>query len=264
MPFFSQGNRFMAKTVNKQVDYGNWVPKRLIYTFTVLALILAAFSLVFWPFAIPSVLFLLIAAYFAYARYLFSPNGKNMQHQIWDSVVSHLDWDGNGKALDIGCGNGALTIKVAKRFPEAQVTGIDFWGAKWDYSQSQCEQNAKAEAVSDRVVFQKASASSLPFGDGFFDAAVSNLCFHEVSDTKNKRELIREALRVVKKGGKFSFQDMFLVKQIYGDMDDLIREIKSWGTSKVELTITRDAEFIPAVLKLPLMVGRIAIISGEK
>ena len=77
--------------------------------------------------------------------------------------------------------------------------------------------------------FQKASASKLPFADGYFDAAVSNLCFHEVADAKDKREVIREALRVVKKGGKFAFQDLFLLKPVYGDMDALVATIKGWG-----------------------------------
>jgi len=104
---------------------------------------------------------------------------------------------------------GALTIKVASKFPSARVTGIDFWGERWEYSKSACKANAKAEGVGDRIVFQKTSASKLPFDNEFFDAAVSNLCFHEVADAKDKREVIREALRVVKKSGKFAFQDLF-------------------------------------------------------
>ena len=81
---------------------------------------------------------------------------------------------------------------------------------------------------------------------------------------KDKRELIREALRVVKKGGKFSFQDEFLFKQIYGETDDLVKTIKSWGITKVEFVQTRNAEFIPPALKLPFMLGSMGIIKGEK
>ena len=110
-----------------------------------------------------------------------------------------------------------LNNKACKQVYQAQVTGIDYWGERWEYSKNTCEANAKAEGVDDRVVFQKASALKLPFEDEYFDAAVSNLCFHEVSDAKDKREVIREALRVVKKGGKFAFQDLFLLKQIYGE-----------------------------------------------
>ena len=114
------------------------------------------------------------------------------------------------------------------------------------------------------MTFQKASAVSLPFEDEHFDAAVSNFVFHEVSDAKDKRELIREALRVVKKGGQFSFQDEFLFKQLFGDINDLIETIKSWGINKVEYVQTRNADFIPPALKIPFILGNIGIIKGEK
>jgi len=179
-------------------------------------------------------------------------------------VLSNLNWNGKQKVLDIGCGNGALTIKLAKKYPTAHVTGIDYWGKRWDYSKSTCEMNAKIEGVMEQVMFKKASASSLPFEDEHFDAVVSNFVFHEVSDVKDKWEVIREALRVLKKGGKFSFQDEFLVKQIYGNPDDLVATIKSWGISKVEYVKTCDAKFIPRLLRAPLFLGTIVIIAGEK
>jgi SAM-dependent methyltransferase len=254
----------MAKQNTTKADYGNWVSTKLVYLPSMLGLIFLGSVFIFWPSLIPAVLFLSIGIYFAYARYKFSPAGGNVQNQIWDTAIAHLDWNGEGKALDIGCGNGALTIKLAQKFPAAKVTGIDFWGERWEYSKGFCEANAKVEGVSDRAVFQKASASKLPFEDGYFDAAVSNLCFHEVADTKDKREVIREALRVVKKGGKFSFQDLFFLKQVYGNVDDLVLEIKSWGVSKVEFVDPRNAPFSPSALKLPFMVGRIGILAGEK
>ena len=253
-----------ANKSRQNPDYGNWVSSRIIYFPTMLGLVLLAAAFPFWILAIPSLLCFAVAAYFVYARRLLSPKGRNVQSQIWDNAVSNLEWNGEEQCLDIGCGNGALTIKVAKKFPAAKVTGIDYWGKQWDYSKNDCEANAKAEGVDDRVGFQKASASSLPFENEYFDAAVSNLCFHEVADTKDKRELIREALRVVKKGGKFSFQDLFLLKQVYGEPEELVATIKSWGITKVEFVETRNASFIPAALKLPFMVGRIAIIKGEK
>ncbi len=254
----------MTKQANAAPDYGNWVTTRIICLFIVVGIVLLVTAFLFWIMGIPSLVCFGVAAYFAYARYLFSPKGGNVQNQIWDMAISHLDWNGEGKALDIGCGNGALTIKLAKHFPLAQVTGIDYWGERWEYSKGACEANAKAEGVNDRVVFQKASATKLPFEDGFFDAAVSNLCFHEVADAKDKREVIREALRVVEKGGKFAFQDLFLLKQVYGDSAKLVATIKRWDITKVEFIETRNAPFIPAALKLPFMVGRMGIIKGEK
>ncbi|MFC1863087.1 class I SAM-dependent methyltransferase [Thermodesulfobacteriota bacterium] len=72
------------------------------------------------------------------------------------------------------------------------------------------------DGVAERVTFVRAYASYLPFDDEAFDVVVSNLVFHEVRDVKDKKLLIKEALRVVKKGGWFVFQDLFLWKQVYG------------------------------------------------
>jgi len=116
----------------------------------------------------------------------------------------------------------------------------------------------------EHIAFQKASASALPFDEEFFDAAVSNLTFHEVSDAKEKRDVIKEALRVVKKGGSFAFQDLFLWKRIYGEVDGLREKIRSWGIERVEFVDTSDSEFIPRALKLPFMVGTIGILYGRK
>lgn len=254
----------MANQVIGVPDFGNWVSNRLIYIFAILGVALLAVAFLVWVAVIPALVFFAVALYFAYARYLFSPKGGNVQDKIWETAITNLDWNGEGKALDIGCGNGALTIKLARKFAAAHVTGIDFWGERWEYSKGTCEANAKAAGVGERTVFEKASASKLPFDDGYFDAAVSNLCFHEVADAKDKREVIREALRVVKKDGKFAFQDLFLLKPVYGDMDALVATIKGWGVAEVEFVETRNAPFIPAALKLPFMVGRIGIIKGRK
>ena len=245
-------------------EYGNWVSKKFIYAPGLVGLVFMAFALVLPVFLIIAGLSFLVCVYFAYARYLFSFAGGNVQDRIVELVLANLDWDGEGQALDIGCGNAALTIKLAHKYPKAHVTGIDYWGKKWEYSKDMCERNAEIEGVSERVAFQKASASALPFADEYFDAVVSNLVFHEVGDAPDKRDVIREALRVVKKGGTFAFQDLFLLKRTYGDTDDLLAVVRSWGISNVEFVQTRGAVFIPSALKLPFMLGTIGIITGEK
>jgi SAM-dependent methyltransferase len=250
--------------MGEKAEYGNWVSKKIIYLSGFLGFVFLSLGLMLWVLIIPALLFLLISVYFLYVRYQFSPQGGNVQNQIWTLVLANLGWNGEGKALDIGCGNGALTIKLAQKYKKAQIIGIDYWGKNWEYSKKACERNAKVEGVSERVTFQKADAASLPFDDGYFDAAVSNFVFHMVGHSKDKRGVVREALRVVKKGGKFSFQDEFLFKQLFGDIDCLIETIKSWGIGKVEFVQTRDADFIPRALKLPFILGTIGLISGEK
>jgi ubiquinone/menaquinone biosynthesis C-methylase UbiE len=250
--------------MREKAEYGNWVSKRIICLSGFLGFVFLGLSFVVWVLIIPAMLFLLVSVYFLYVRYQFSPQGGNIQDHIWTLVLENLDWNGEGRALDIGCGNGALTIKLAQKYAKAQVIGVDYWGKTWEYSKNVCERNAVIERVSERVAFQKANAAALPFDDCYFDAVVSNFVFHMVGKAKDKRGIVREALRVVREGGDFSFQDEFLIKQLYGDIDDFIETIKSWGISKVEFVQTRDADFIPRALKLPFILGAMGIIRGKK
>ena len=247
-----------------KAEYGNWVAKRLVY---VPAAVGAGFLVLsFWVpvLAILAVLSFVVSGYFAYARYLFAPSGGDVQGLVWSNLVGHIGWDGKGRALDIGCGSGAVTIRLAQAYPNATVTGIDQWGRQWEYSKVQCERNAATEGVEGRVSFQQGSASSLPFPDESFDVVVSNLTFHEVKDAPDKRLLIREALRVLKKGGKFGSQDLFLLKRTYGEIGPLLELVKDWGATRVEFTTTRDTPGVPGALKLPFMIGAMSLIAGEK
>ena len=76
-----------------------------------------------------------------------------MQAPIRNLVIEHLAWDGEGKALDIGCGNAPLAIELARQHPNAHVTGIDYWGGMWEYSKAVCERNAEIEGVAGRMNF---------------------------------------------------------------------------------------------------------------
>jgi SAM-dependent methyltransferase len=252
------------KEARSGADYGTWVGMKLIVVPLIVGAASAALGSLFWPLWILAGLGLLLAGYFAYARHEFSPRGGNVQARIWELVLDRLDWNGVGEVLDIGCGSGALAIELAKRYPHARMTGIDCWGGMWEYSKETCERNARAEGVDDRVRFQRASASDLPFEDGTFDAAVSNFVFHEVKDTKDKRALLNEGLRVVKKGGAYAFHDLFQVKAVYGEVDDLLEAIRGWGIGQVAFVDTKKEHFLPKLLRNPIFVGAIGLIHGRK
>jgi len=247
-----------------QVDYGNWVARKFIYIPAILAVIFLSLSFISFFFLVGTFLFLIPTIYFIYAYFQFSPKGGNLQAKIRDLASNQMVWDGDGSLLDIGCGNGALAIEAAKKYPEALIVGIDYWGGKWEYSKESCEKNAQIAGVAERTSFQKASAAKLPFVDEYFDAVVSNFVFHEVQDVNDKRAVIKEALRVLKKDGVFVFQDLFMWKSIYGEPADLLVTIQSWGAREVKLVDTSQQSFIPGAMKLPFMVGQIGIIYGRK
>lgn len=254
----------MKKSKAGKTNYGNWVSKRLIVVPGIVAVFFIVLSFISYLFLIGTIIMLIPFTYFLYSYYKFSPEGGDLQPRIRNLVFDFIEWNGNGELLDIGCGNGALAIAAAIKYGEAQVTGIDCWGEMWDYSKDACEKNAKIEGVADRVTFRKASAANLPFKDGMFDVVISNFVFHEVKESSDKREVIKEALRVVKPGGAFVFHDLFMARKIYGEPGQLLEKVKSWGIKDVRLIDTSTLDFIPGALRIPFMVGSIGIIYGTK
>lgn len=104
----------MSENQEKQVDYGNWVSKKFIYLPAIIALVFVGLSFLSIFFLIGAFIFLIPTAYFIYAYFQFSPRGGNLQKKIRDLALNQLVWNGDGKLLDIGCGNGALAIEAAK------------------------------------------------------------------------------------------------------------------------------------------------------
>lgn len=269
----------MSKQDKSVSSYGNWVSDKLIGKIMIVFSISTMITVLL--FVLPkspgiaihisravmiviSAFFLISSVYLFVARHLFSYTGGNLQKRVLDEIIDRIEWDGEGKALDIGCGSGALTIALAKKHGNAEIVGLDYWGKNWDYDKTQCETNAIFEKVERNTRFVQGSASRLPFEDNSFDLVVSNMTFHEVGDSENKFVAIREAVRVLKKGKTFVFQDLFKLKAYYGSTDDLIRSVKEMGVREVFFVDISKMDYVPAILKLPFMLGTAGLLFGKK
>jgi len=255
-------------------DYGNWVPKRLLYLLGMIAVVIVV-ALVYaivngygyvWTAAMSLALLIDIAflVYMFVLHRAFSLDGDALMVRIHNYLVERLPWDGKGRLLDVGCGSGALTIRCAKKFPQAQCTGIDYWGIKWDYSINMCQQNAIAEGVAMRCSFQHSDANNLDFADETFDAVVSNFVYHEVSGDKSKEQLIRESLRVLKKGGAFALQDLFGQSMVYGDFQKIVDNLKANAVTEIHYVNSVNEIPVPKWMQLPGMLPGVGIIYGIK
>jgi ubiquinone/menaquinone biosynthesis C-methylase UbiE len=255
-------------TTADRPNYGNWVPRRIIMVLTILFFVSWILSVVIdigiarGILAAVAVTSGALSVYMVYAHWLFGKNDGELQKQLCSALLERLDWDGRGKALDIGTGSGRAAINAAKTYPLAHCLGVDTWGKPWNYSKDTCHKNAEIEGVADRVSFQVASAVTLPFEDREYDAVISNFVFHSVRMV-NKTALLREALRVLKQGGSFAFQDLFN-KQFYGDMDNLRQELHSWGLREFALVDSSDYVHIPLALRVEHMAGNAKILYGIK
>lgn len=92
------------------------------------------------------------------------------------------------RALDVGCGPGALTAVLVDRLGAGRVTGVD---------PSEPFVSAARRRLPD-VEIREASAESLPFEDGGYDRALAQLVVHFMTDPVAG---LREMARVTRPGG---------------------------------------------------------------
>lgn len=115
----------------------------------------------------------------------YEQNGSFV-HELSAGVMEWLAAKPSEYILDLGCGNGQLTQRIAAT--GAHVAGVD----------SSPEMIAAARALG--IVAQVGDAESLPFADVTFDAVFSNAALHWVRD---QDAMLRQVRRVLKPGGRF-------------------------------------------------------------
>ena len=185
-----------------------------------------------------------------------------MMERVHKTVLAHLNFDGQVSLLEVGCGSGALSIRAALTWPDAEVTGIDYWGAAYGYGQAMCEKNAASEGAAARCVFKHGDANKLDFPDESFDAVVSNYVYHNVMGA-DKQALLLETLRVLKKGGVFALNDDMKPK-MYGDMDAFVQKLRDMGYEDVRLIDTATEAFGSRRRAGMMMLGDSRMLAGRK
>lgn len=91
-------------------NYGNWVPKRLLYVLLVAALVF--FALLIWaladgwawPWMVLAAILLVASTgflcYMAVLYHVFSFSGGGLMGRVHEYVAKRLPWDGQGRLLD--------------------------------------------------------------------------------------------------------------------------------------------------------------------
>lgn len=103
------------------------------------------------------------------------------------STIDELG-DINGEVLDYGCGQGRWSGLLAKKLPNAKITGIDI-------SSKAIE---KAGAVNPKHKFHVFDGKKAPFADASFELVFT---FHVLEHVPDIKATVQDISRLVKKGG---------------------------------------------------------------
>lgn len=126
--------------------------------------------------------------YEGYDEWYKTKMGKFVDQIETDLLFNCLNPKPGMKILDIGCGTGNISYKLAKL--GCQVVGIDISKKMLD--------KAKSKYKGESVDFYNMSSYNIDFSDIYFDAAISMTAFEFIYDPKRAYEEIK---RVTKNNG---------------------------------------------------------------
>lgn len=122
---------------------------------------------------------------------------SSAQEFIAEGVISGLKIEGNECILDIGCGDGKITSKLASLIPQGQVLGIDSSKEMIDFSRKKFPLSSYSN-----LKFENLDVLDLKF-ESSFDLVTSFACLHWVKD---HLAVLKNVKRSLKPGGKLLFQ----------------------------------------------------------
>ncbi|MGI5127259.1 class I SAM-dependent methyltransferase [Pseudonocardia sp. CA-107938] len=121
--------------------------------------------------------------------------------RLHSDLVEDAEIAAGHQVLEIGCGTGNLALMIARRHPDAHVTGLDPDPHALDIAR------AKAGRAGVSVQWDQGSAAVLPYPDASIDRVVSALMFHHLRPADRARTL-EEVRRVLRPGAQVHLVDI--------------------------------------------------------
>lgn len=115
-------------------------------------------------------------------------------------VVDALRLSPGMRVADVGCGPGALAVRIAKEYPRADVVGVD--------GDPEVLRTArrKAEDAGVAVTFREGLATAPPLEAGTFDRVVMSLVLHHLA-RDDKHRALAAAHALLRPGGELHVVD---------------------------------------------------------
>jgi arsenite methyltransferase len=231
--------QYRRLTAMTKPNYGIDAPS-LVRGFLIGALVLLAFgialfnfgsSLGTWP-RIAGVVTLSLSLYPFGMFCLMNYESRIAKIADCKKILNLVNWSGNERVLDVGCGRGLMMIGAAKCLTRGKAVGIDLWLERDQSSNSANAplENAKLEGVTDRVSVETADMRKLPFPDKSFDIVLSSWALHNLENKADRAMALMEMLRVLRPTGSLLLTDIVNRKEY-------LAELEKMNTSEARLII---------------------------
>ncbi len=113
----------------------------------------------------------------AYAQADFDVADENFIRQF---AAVFSDYDGTGLVLDLGCGPGNITLRFARRYPQATLHGVDGSSAMLKYARLALD--SLDEAIRSRVTLIEGYVPGVTLPAERYDVILSNSLLYQLAD----------------------------------------------------------------------------------
>ncbi|MEX1255901.1 MAG: class I SAM-dependent methyltransferase [Dehalococcoidia bacterium] len=118
--------------------------------------------------------------------------GLPRYQEMLDELVESLP-EGADDILELGCGTGALTLRIADRCPDARITVVDAAPEMVDLTQARLSE--AHPRVAERATFLTSTFESLEIEEEAYDCITASMSLHHVIDKAPFYERLHGALR---------------------------------------------------------------------
>lgn len=145
---------------------------------------------------------------------------SHAQLALAQEFLTRIAIPADARVLDVGCGDGKVTIELARRVPRGSVVGVDSSPAMIELAKRSWDEAAT------NLEFRLMDAQALDF-DAAFDVAFSNAALHWAPD---QPAVLRGVAAALVPGGRtfFSMGGRGTAAVVYGVLDQMKGE-ERWG-----------------------------------
>ena len=133
---------------------------------------------------------------FSIYNWVFNVLGGHKHEAFRQRVIELADLQGDERVLDVGCGTGLTTLRIAEQNADCVVHGIDLSPKMIEAAQKDTAECGLA------VDLRVGLITDLPYPEASFDVVFTNIMYHHL-DLAEKRQTIAEIARVLKPGGRY-------------------------------------------------------------
>ncbi|GMR60303.1 hypothetical protein PMAYCL1PPCAC_30498, partial [Pristionchus mayeri] len=149
---------------------------------------------------------------------------KHLEKDYFPLICMNSSLSSGGRVLDVGCGSGFHSLKMASAFPHCSIEGVDISETAVNIARQTAE-----ETKIENICFHVGDAGSLPaeWSNSFDFVTIFDACHDQLRPDR----CLREVHRILRPGGVFAMLEMRGTSNVFEDASRLSHSAHVYASS---------------------------------